>query len=543
GIPDVVEGGNGDLDTNDDGVIDANDNGYTDNDNNGSPDAAVNTNPDTDGDGIPNYQDLDSDNDGLNDEDESGASGEAVDTDGDTVPDYLDLDSDNDGINDVIEGGNATLDTNNDGTINSSDTGGTDNDNDGVTDVIDSDGGTVYGDAGNPSPQDTDADGIPDYQDLDSDDDGVNDIEEAGTTASDSNGNSVLDGPDTDGDGIVDGVDQDINNFGDAGNTELPSNNVSDPTDANSGGTGVVSDTGVDADNDGIADSEDNDDANFGDPSVSVLSVKVMLQGALLNTSNGLMRTDLLDAGYLPLTEPYSTSGNTKYTVYGNGGGETTTTQVLNANSGTQDAIVDWIFIELRNENDNTIIEQTKAALLQSDGDVVSPLDGVSPVTFEGVTGNYFISIKHRNHLGVMTASPVQLSANNTVVDFTIANGAFLYDIPGSVNYDGNEQITVGSVKALHAGNLNGDNQVGFKNGNSDLNKLQIDVLLHPNNSTFDINFDQGFGYFDADMDLDGKVSFSASNSDINKIQLVILLYPLNTSFDSEYDLLIEQLP
>ena len=68
-------------------------------------------------------------------------------------------------------------------------------------------------------------------------------------------------------------------------------------------------------------------------------------------------------------------------------------------------------------------------------------------------------------------------------------------------------------------------------------------MLLHPNNSTFDINFDQGFGYFDADMDLDGKVSFSASNSDINKIQLVILLYPLNTSFDSEYDLLIEQLP
>ena len=39
------------------------------------------------------------------------------DTDGDGIPDYLDIDSDNDGIYDVDESGNGDLDTNNDGVI------------------------------------------------------------------------------------------------------------------------------------------------------------------------------------------------------------------------------------------------------------------------------------------------------------------------------------------------------------------------------------------------------------------------------------------
>lgn len=56
--------------------------------------------PDTDGDGVPDYIDVDSDNDGIFDYLEGDDS---VDTDGDGVPDYLDLDSDNDGISDLVE--------------------------------------------------------------------------------------------------------------------------------------------------------------------------------------------------------------------------------------------------------------------------------------------------------------------------------------------------------------------------------------------------------------------------------------------------------
>ncbi|WP_164969656.1 fibronectin type III domain-containing protein, partial [Aquirufa rosea] len=53
---------------------------------------------DYDSDGIPNFQDPDSDNDGIPDSIEKN-----IDTDGDGIPNYLDLDSDNDGILDSTE--------------------------------------------------------------------------------------------------------------------------------------------------------------------------------------------------------------------------------------------------------------------------------------------------------------------------------------------------------------------------------------------------------------------------------------------------------
>ena len=83
GIPDVIEGGDGDLDTNGDGMIDENDVGFEDLDEDGMADDSEETpQPDTDGDG---------------------------------TPDFLDIDSDNDGIFDVVEGGDGDLDTNGDG--------------------------------------------------------------------------------------------------------------------------------------------------------------------------------------------------------------------------------------------------------------------------------------------------------------------------------------------------------------------------------------------------------------------------------------------
>ncbi|WP_421947075.1 SdrD B-like domain-containing protein [Phaeodactylibacter xiamenensis] len=57
---------------------------------------------DTDGDLIPDFFDLDSDNDGIPDADESSDT-VAFDIDGDGTPNYLDLDSDGDGCFDAVE--------------------------------------------------------------------------------------------------------------------------------------------------------------------------------------------------------------------------------------------------------------------------------------------------------------------------------------------------------------------------------------------------------------------------------------------------------
>jgi gliding motility-associated-like protein len=88
-----------------------------------------------------------------------------VDSDTDGIEDALDLDSDNDGIFDVVESGNLVLDTSGNGRVDGMDTN--DSDSDGHHDFAQ-------------SPIDTDLDSVFDYLDLDSDNDGLFDLFEAG---------------------------------------------------------------------------------------------------------------------------------------------------------------------------------------------------------------------------------------------------------------------------------------------------------------------------------------------------------------------------
>ena len=118
-------------------------------------------------------------------------SGEC-DTDGDGIFNRFDLDSDNDGIYDAVEAGHGQAITN--GAINGA--VGTD----GVPNLVQTDpnGGSI-----NYAYTDSDGDGILDSIELDSDNDGCNDVLEAGFT--DNNADGFL-GPNpvaTDGNGVV----------------------------------------------------------------------------------------------------------------------------------------------------------------------------------------------------------------------------------------------------------------------------------------------------------------------------------------------------
>ena len=56
------------------------------------------------------------------------------------------------------------------------------------------------------------------------------------------------------------------------------------------------------------------------------------------------------------------------------------------------------------------------------DGDIVD-LDGTSALQFnQAVTGNYFVAVRHRNHIGVMSETALPLSATTTTVDFRLAS-------------------------------------------------------------------------------------------------------------------------
>jgi len=77
--------------------------------------------------------------------------------------------------------------------------------------------------------------------------------------------------------------------------------------------------------------------------------------------------------------------------------------------------VTDWILVELRSTE--TTITERRAAFLKNDGTLVD-LDGVSNIKFSSITeGDYYVVIIHRNHLSVMTATPVTISFNPTLYD------------------------------------------------------------------------------------------------------------------------------
>jgi len=373
GLYDLIEAGGSDGNSNGrvDGFTDSNDDGFDD----GIASSLLPI-PDTDGDGVADRLDLDSDNDGIadvresagDDPDGDGLIGSApqtvdsngvytggavmpLDTDGDGVFNQFDLDSDNDGIPDVSEAGGS--DTDGDGVVGT-----------GVP-VVNAQGvanGTIL------NPADTDGDGNIDPQDLDSDNDAIYDLVEAG-------------GSDSDNDGLVDGF-TDINGdgFDDAISvTALPL------PDADSDGIPDFQDND-DADNDGVVDSLDLDDDNDGIPD--------SLEGSGVVDSDGDGIADSLDLdsdndGLFDLTESGIASSETldsdndgridnSNNVGANGLADTVETALdsgaINYNAGVvvdtdNDGVAD--FRDLDSDNDS-IPDVIEAGGSDADGDGIS---------------------------------------------------------------------------------------------------------------------------------------------------------------------------
>jgi len=144
---------------------------------------------DKDNDGVADFCDLDDDNDGILDTDEGTG-----DTDGDGISNHLDLDSDNDGIPDAIEAcGNIGLTLDQCSLDFDGDGGYTAMNNDACPSPTgEVDLAQCYG-----TPKDTDGDNIPDFLDLDSDDDGCADNLEALTDGFGTSTNTYLPGDGT----------------------------------------------------------------------------------------------------------------------------------------------------------------------------------------------------------------------------------------------------------------------------------------------------------------------------------------------------------
>lgn len=224
------------------------------------------------------------------------------------------------------------------------------------------------------------------------------------------------------------------------------------------------------------------------------LRLRALLEGPY-DPGTQLMRDDLRVQGVLPQTEPYTALG---YAHVG-GGGESTTSGVL-AITGAN-AIVDWVVVELRDGAAPSIVKATRSALLQRDGDIVG-VDGVSPVQFSVAVNNYHIAVRHRNHLGVMTADAVRVSV--AMKSYDLSNG-------GTVLFGTEPSKLVSERNVLWMGNSLRDASLKYTGSTNDRDPVLVRIgSTTPNNSVA--------GYYLEDATMDGVVKYTGSTNDRDPI-------------------------
>jgi hypothetical protein len=208
-----------------------------------------------------------------------------------------------------------------------------------------------------------------------------------------------------------------------------------------------------------------------------LVSMKVFLQGPY-NPNNGFMDATLRVNGYLPSVEPYS--GMSNFIHKGTGGGELFDNPAVTTIIGNN-AIVDWVFIELRDKADPTKVVATRSALLQRDGDIVDT-DGTSTLTlYDVIVGDYYIAIRHRNHLGFRTAAAKPLTTTALTLNFT----------DGSTELFGTNPLKlIGAAYTMFAGNGDSNGAINAIDKNS--------IWLRANGQ---------FNYLRADFNMDGAVN------------------------------------
>ncbi|NLO11609.1 MAG: hypothetical protein GX122_04215, partial [Candidatus Cloacimonetes bacterium] len=203
--------------------------------------------------------------------------------------------------------------------------------------------------------------------------------------------------------------------------------------------------------------------------SVAYANIKVFLEGPYI--SNGMMSYELTDV--LPLNSPYDNE------------------EIEGLPDVSPRHIVDWVQVQLR-LTETGEEEHTFNAFLLDNGYLVNT-DGNNGFAIDYTPGtSYYIIVRHRNHLGIMSAQSHEFSITPETapqIDLTVLGS--IYGPPGY----GAKQLSDG-VLALFAGDADGDGQI-FNNDRNFFWMPQAGSV---------------FGYHAADFDLDGWVF----NSDLN---------------------------
>ena len=205
------------------------------------------------------------------------------------------------------------------------------------------------------------------------------------------------------------------------------------------------------------------------------VSIRVLLEGAF-NPSLFMMDNSLRTNGLIPVAQPYNTF---PYEYEGTEGVATPFDQPLTA--------VDWVLIELRTGPNPTDVVAQKAAFLLRNGYIKDIESNGNSVAFDVEPNDYYIVVRHRNHLDIMSATAVSLPNTEQVYDFTA---------DASLTYGNNQQKALSNnLYVMFAGDMNGNGVT-----------TNVDFNIYGQQLS-SIN-----EYLNADLNLDGVVSIADFN-------------------------------
>jgi hypothetical protein len=197
-----------------------------------------------------------------------------------------------------------------------------------------------------------------------------------------------------------------------------------------------------------------------------LLSLRVYLQGPF-DAEGDTMHTALNAGGYIPTRSPYSEAPREVASI--------------------PETVVDWVLVELRQTDTGTPVCQESFFIDQS-GQIVE-LDGdTAQLAMTGTeNGDYYVLVRHRNHIGVMSAQTTALdSASTSTIDLTQTETSV---------YGSDLASLSGDVYGLYSGDANHNEQVQNDDKN-DHWQSQVG----------------GAGYLDADFNLNGQVQNDDKN-------------------------------
>ena len=236
--------------------------------------------------------------------------------------------------------------------------------------------------------------------------------------------------------------------------------------------------------------------------------IKLLLEGPY---NGGTMNDALRTLPSFPLTEPYTGMGYSASSFTPSASIPAARLTVTGNN-----AIVDWVIVEMRPTATPNVVAASRAVLLQRDGDVVD-LDGVSSVGFGGLAhGNYCVAVKPRNHLPVMLSPsmPLAYGTSTATVDFTL---------PTTLVHDNDARKNLSGVMVLVTGDANFDESVRYTGSGNDRDAILARIGgIIPTNSVS--------GYWPEDANMDGVVRYTGSNNDRDVVlQSIGGIVPTNT--------------